>query len=594
MSVAPHVTRTGPPDDDGAQRADAPVPAETAPGETAPADPPPAARPPHPRRRARRFSPLTLKILFVNVFALVVLAIGFLYVDDYRRGLIESRLAAMTIEARLIATGIGAAATVSVDTDTGPEERLSPDLARPVLRRLMESAPERARLYATTTELIADSRVLSAVGGAVEVQPLPPPGASPTWLEDAANDAYDWIVSWLPRERLTPFIELPIPLVTDYVETEAALAGDTMAVLRDADLVGSMQILSVAVPVQRYREVLGVLQLIADSTEIDQSIRQVRFSIFKAFAAALAITVLLSIYLAGTIARPIRRLARAAERVRTRGAIGASRALGGDGTAPAIPDMTRRHDEIGDLSGALIEMTQALWRRVNAIESFAADVAHEIKNPLTSLKSAVETASLVKDPAQRQRLMQIMLDDVQRIDRLIGDISSASRLDAELSRGHAAPVDVLVLLRALVDLQEATRKPEHPRIALDVVGAGPFVVPGIEDRLGQVFRNVVVNGISFSPPDGLLRLVIARTDGQVEVMVEDDGPGIPAGKQDAIFDRFYSERPKTEKFGMHSGLGLSISRQIIEAHGGTITAENRLDETGAVHGARFIVSLPAG
>ena len=584
MNVAPHIAREHGASEPAAAEGGAPAARAT-----------PTADPSRARRRRvrRRFSPLTLKILFVNVFALVVLAVGFLYVDDYRRGLIESRLAAMTVEARLIATAIGAAATVSVDTDAGPVDRLSPDIARPVLRRLIESTSERARLFATTTEMIADSRVLGAVGGAVEVQPLPPPGAALSWLEDAANDAYDWIVSWLPRERLTPFIELPIPLVTDYIETEASLAGDTLSVLRDADASGSLQILSVAVPVQRYREVLGVLQLIADSSEIDQSIRQVRFSILKAFAAALAITVLLSIYLAGTIARPIRLLARAAERVRNRRAIGASRALGGDGGAPAIPDMTRRGDEIGELSGALIEMTQALWHRVDAIERFAADVAHEIKNPLTSLKSAVETASLVKDPAQRQRLMQIILDDVQRIDRLIGDISNASRLDAELSRGHATPVDVAALVKALADLHDATRKPDHPSIVFEAEGQGPFVVLGIEDRLGQVFRNVVVNGISFSPPDGTLRLCVRRDGQQVEVTVEDDGPGIPPDKVDAIFDRFYSERPKSEKFGMHSGLGLSISRQIVEAHGGTITAENRLDGAGVVRGARFVVRLPA-
>jgi len=584
LNVAPHIAREHGASEPAAAEGGAPAARAT-----------PTADPSRARRRRvrRRFSPLTLKILFVNVFALVVLAVGFLYVDDYRRGLIESRLAAMTVEARLIATAIGAAATVSVDTDAGPVDRLSPDIARPVLRRLIESTSERARLFATTTEMIADSRVLGAVGGAVEVQPLPPPGAALSWLEDAANDAYDWIVSWLPRERLTPFIELPIPLVTDYIETEAALAGDTLSVLRDADASGSLQILSVAVPVQRYREVLGVLQLIADSSEIDQSIRQVRFSILKAFAAALAITVLLSIYLAGTIARPIRLLARAAERVRNRRAIGASRALGGDGGAPAIPDMTRRGDEIGELSGALIEMTQALWHRVDAIERFAADVAHEIKNPLTSLKSAVETASLVKDPAQRQRLMQIILDDVQRIDRLIGDISNASRLDAELSRGHATPVDVAALVKALADLHDATRKPDHPSIVFEAEGQGPFVVLGIEDRLGQVFRNVVVNGISFSPPDGTLRLCVRRDGQQVEVTVEDDGPGIPPDKVDAIFDRFYSERPKSEKFGMHSGLGLSISRQIVEAHGGTITAENRLDGAGVVRGARFVVRLPA-
>jgi two-component system sensor histidine kinase ChvG len=458
----------------------------------------------------------------------------------------------------------------------------------------MDQPNERARLFLASGELIADSRVLGVAGGNVEVEPLPPFGEGPSWIEERAIEAYEWIVSWLPRERLTPFIELPIILVTDYVETEAALTGETKTVVRDADATGRVQILSVAVPVQRFRAVLGVLQLLADSQEIDQSIRQVRFSILKAFAVALLITVLLSIYLAGTIVRPIRRLALAAERVRLGQGLGVGRALAGDGAAPALPDMTRRHDEIGDLSAALKEMTEALWQRLDAIERFAADVAHEIKNPLTSLKSAVETASLVKDPAQRQRLMQVILDDVARIDRLIGDISSASRLDAELSRGQANPVDVMALLRALVELHEETRKPEAPHVALDAASSGPFVVSGIEDRLGQVFRNVLSNAESFSPQGGAIRIA-ARRDGRlVVVTIDDEGPGIPQDQQEAIFDRFYSERPKGEKFGMHSGLGLSISRQIVQAHGGTIAAENRVDAADKVTGARFTIKLPAG
>jgi two-component system sensor histidine kinase ChvG len=580
----------------------APIPPEREAAQAPSRAPPPgadaAAAAQVPARRARparrrRFSPLTLKILAVNVLALVVLAAGFFFVDDYRRSLIESKLQAMTIEARLIATALGAAASVTVESDGGPDDQLARDAAPQVLRRLMDQPDERARLFAPSGEMIADSRVLGVAGGYVEVQPLPPFGEGPTWVEERAIEAYEWIVSWLPRERLTPFIELPIILVTDYVETEAALTGDTMTVVRDADPSGRLQILSVAVPVQRYRAVLGVLQLLADSSEIDQSIRQVRFSILKAFAGALLITVLLSIYLAGTIVRPIRRLALAAERVRLGQGLGAGRALGGDGTAPGLPDMTRRRDEIGDLSAALKDMTEALWQRLDAIERFAADVAHEIKNPLTSLKSAVETAALVKDPAQRQRLMQVILDDVARIDRLIGDISSASRLDAELSRGQAHPVDVAALLRALVELHEETRKAKAPRVMLDVTGAGPFVVSGIEDRLGQVFRNVLSNGETFSPDGGAIRIAARRDGRMVVATIDDDGPGIPDDKQEAIFERFYSERPKGEKFGMHSGLGLSISRQIVLAHGGTIAAENRVDATGKVLGARFTIKLPA-
>jgi two-component system sensor histidine kinase ChvG len=266
------------------------------------------------------------------------------------------------------------------------------------------------------------------------------------------------------------------------------------------------------------------------------------------------------------------------------------------GAQPVIPDMSRRGDEIGELSGALKEMTEALWQRLDAIERFAADVSHEIKNPLTSLKSAIETAARIKDPVQQQRLMSIVLEDIARIDRLIGDISSASRLDTELSRAEAQPIDVASMLQALVEMHAATVNDDGPRIELDV-GSRALIVQGLEDRLGQVFRNIIANAASFSPPGGSIRITARQRKDPargetVEVTFDDEGPGIPEDKREAIFERFYSERPKGEKFGTHSGLGLSISRQIVNAHGGAISAENRRDATGRVVGARFIVRLP--
>jgi two-component system, OmpR family, sensor histidine kinase ChvG len=318
------------------------------------------------------------------------------------------------------------------------------------------------------------------------------------------------------------------------------------------------------------------------SGEIEKELRNVRLELLQIFGAALLITVLLSFWLAGTIARPIRRLAAAAERARGRGA------------RVEIPDFTGRRDEIGDLSGSLREMTDALWQRMHAIESFAADVAHEIKNPLGSLRSAVETAARIEDPVKQRRLMAIILDDVERLDRLITDISDASRLDAELGRLEVEPVDLGEMLRALVDVHEAAAATGPPRLALDLPERDrPLIVPGIETRLSQVFRNVIANALSFSPPDSQIRLV-ARHDGRaVLVTVEDCGPGIPEEKLTAIFDRFYTERPAGEKFGTHSGLGLSISRQIVEAHRGQIWAENRRHPSGKVIGARFLIRLPA-
>jgi two-component system sensor histidine kinase ChvG len=304
----------------------------------------------------------------------------------------------------------------------------------------------------------------------------------------------------------------------------------------------------------------------------------VREDILKVFLVALAVTVLLSLYLAGTITRPIRRLARAAEAVRTR-----------HGRQKALPDFSRRRDEIGDLSEALREMTAALWARMDAIERFAADVSHEIKNPLTSLRSAVETVARVNDPEQQRRLMSILLEDVQRLDRLITDISDASRLDAELSRAQSDTVDIRRMLEMLAELYRSTGGEDGPRIDLDIRTPEALTVQGLESRIVQVFRNLITNAVSFSPKGGRITLAAGRIEGWVEVTVEDEGPGIPPGKLDAIFDRFYSERPAGEKFGTHSGLGLSISKQIIDAHHGVIFARNREGRSGA----RFTVRLPA-
>jgi two-component system sensor histidine kinase ChvG len=379
---------------------------------------------------------------------------------------------------------------------------------------------------------------------------------------------------------LQRYVERPIQVAGDYMEAERALSGETNTAVR-SDGRGGM-VLSVAVPVQRYRQVLGSLMLSTGSQEIDAAVRDVRLDILKVFGVAIAITILLSLYLARTIARPIHRLADAAERVRH-----------GHGRKTAIPDFSRRRDEIGDLSGALRDMTEALWRRMDAIERFAADVAHEIKNPLTSLRSAVETVARIEDPVRQKKLVGIILDDVQRLDRLISDISDASRLDAELSRAESEPVDLGQVLETLARVQEATAREESPRFVIDIARHQDLEVDGLESRLGQVLRNLISNAMSFSPPRGLIRLEAVRDGGEVVVTVSDEGPGIPPGKLGAIFDRFYSERPAGEKYGTHSGLGLSISKQIVEAHGGAIVAENRYGADGRVVGARFIVKLPA-
>jgi two-component system sensor histidine kinase ChvG len=411
----------------------------------------------------------------------------------------------------------------------------------------------------------------------VQVAELPPPDTS-SRLTRLSDRVYDWIVEQLPQRHKYPTYREG-GSAEDYPEINRALHGEASSAVR-RDPADNGLVISVAVPVQRYKEVLGAVMLSTVNGDIEAELRNVRFELLRIFGVALLVTVLLSFYLAGTIGRPIRRLAEAAERARGRGA------------RIEIPDLTQRGDEIGDLSRSLREMTNALWLRMSAIESFASDVAHEIKNPLSSLRSAVETAVRIEDPAKQRRLLAIILDDVERLSRLITDISDASRLDAELSRDVMSPTDLAAMLRALVDIHETTRDEATARVVLSLPERRrPLVVLGIESRLSQVFLNVINNAVSFSPSSGEIR-VAARADGRaVLVTVDDDGPGIPPDKLTAIFDRFYTERPAAEKFGTHSGLGLSISKQIVEAHRGRVWAENRRDAAGAVRGARFLIRL---
>jgi two-component system sensor histidine kinase ChvG len=259
----------------------------------------------------------------------------------------------------------------------------------------------------------------------------------------------------------------------------------------------------------------------------------------------------------------------------------------------SIPEFRGRNDEIGDLAADLNAMTYALSQRLDAIESFAADVAHELKNPLTSLRSAVETLGRPKDINQQQQLMGIIQDDVQRLDRLISDISDASRLDAELSREESKEIDLNRLLEALVEAHRISGGHGEHRITFDQTTKGPLAIMGNEGPIIQVFQNLITNSFSFSPPRGhvVVRIVLDRD--WVVATVEDEGPGIPPGSLEKIFARFYRERPDTEQFGNHSGLGLSISRQIVTAHQGVIEAENLTNTHGKVIGARFIVRLPA-
>lgn len=521
------------------------------------------------------FSRLTRRILALNVVPLVVLAGGVLYMGEYHHRLVATELAALRTQGRIFANALGEGAVAPLPAD-GHE--LQGVAAQQMLRRLVRPVGARARLFTRDGDLIADSRIMTGTGGHVQVEALPPPGETVGVLERLVG-AVTRTVDWMPRGGAYPrYRESPLQRATDYEEVVRALAGEDATAVRRRE--GGAVVLSVAVPVQRYKQVLGVVLLSRDGDGIDRALRAVRLDVLAFFAGALAITVLLSVLLAGTIAHPIQRLAEGADRVRR-----------GRGQRHEIPDFTKRGDEIGDLSGALRDMTAALWERMDAIEGFAADVAHEIKNPLSSLRSAVETAARIDDPEQQRRLMAIVVEDVKRLDRLITDISDASRLDAELARAEMAPVDLGALLTTLVEVYEARRGEGGPRLILDAPGAAALTVPGMEGRLAQLFRNLIDNAVSFSPPDGAIELAAHADNGAVVVTVADEGPGIPPENLENIFERFYTERPEGEKFGVHSGLGLGICRQIAEAHDGEIRAENRLDPQGRIAGARFVVRL---
>ena len=425
-----------------------------------------------------------------------------------------------------------------------------------------------------------DSRNLYGRGDVLRYD-LPPPDAEKPGVVERTFIA---IRTWLGRGDLPRYRELGPDNGKGYREVSQALDGRQASGVRINDR--GEAIVLVGVPIQRFRTVRGALLLSTQGGEIEQALEAEWIAIFKVFLIAAGIMSVLSVLLAGTIAGPVRRLADGADRVRrrVRGRV-------------EIPDFTHRRDEIGHLSGNLREMTDALYSRIEAIESFAADVAHELRNPLTSLRSAVETLPLAKTDASRVRLLDVIKDDVRRLDRLITDISDASRLDAELQRQEAAPVDLNRMLTAVVAMANEVKRSDGVAVTLAFEGRG-FWVQGHDLRLSQVVNNLIDNACSFSTPGGKVRLTCRRAGNIVLITVDDDGPGIQPDALERIFERFYTDRPQ-QNFGQNSGLGLSISKQIVEAHGGHLTAQNRMAAADTqsgdarVLGARFTIELPA-
>ncbi|MCC7347378.1 MAG: stimulus-sensing domain-containing protein [Variibacter sp.] len=545
--------------------------------------------------RRRWLSPLLRRILLLNALPPALLAAALLYLDQYQNGLLAAEVEALRTQARIYAGGIAEAATRTRDDRV----ILSPEAARPLLRRLVEPSPNtQARLFDATGLLVADSRVREGAGGAIVTEPLPPPEPRGAFAGTVAG-LYDRILAILPRASgtdVTVDVNPDAPSFdwqpefggTGTAQTSAdrreelrvALEGGVRPYIRrTAD---GRLLVSVAEPARRGATTLGIVLLTREAREVDSRLLEIRVSVLALFGLALVLTVLASFYLARTLATPILQLAESAAAMRE-----------GEGRAGSVPaPLLARDDEIGVLARDLQAAARALWARIDANERFAADVAHELRNPLTSVRSAIETLRRIEDTAKQKRLLQIISDDAVRMDRLINDISDSSKVDAELSRTIAQPVDVAPILGALGELHAATRDEGDP--VVEVEAPERLIVRGVEGRLVQVFRNLIGNAVSFSPAGGRVSVRARPLGAFVEFTVEDEGPGIPEAKLESIFDRFYSERPSGERFGQHSGLGLSISRQIVEGLRGRIAAENRRDAEGKVLGARFSVRLPAG
>jgi two-component system, OmpR family, sensor histidine kinase ChvG len=513
----------------------------------------------------RRHSVLRWRIILLNTVVFAVLIAGVTWVQTSRVGLVDERMTGVEEEARVVAATLAEYATI---TDS---RAINTQSAAELLRDLLGPTRLRARLYDTDGQLIVDTRYLLA-RNVVQVSELPP---IDRWsrFKQMIGRIYDSVMGVRPYGNLEPYFEAGQDGRV-YHEVNAALDGAVTSTKRIDE--HNKLVLSTAAPVQRFKAIYGVLFVSTEGGDIDNILRLERAKLIEVFLLATVVMIAASLYLSWNIAEPMRHLAAAADRVRH-----------GRSGRETVPDMSDRGDEIGDLAESMSAMTRALYDRIDAIESFAADVAHELKNPLTSLRSAVDMFSRAKDEESRTRLLSIVRADTKRIDRLITDISDASRLDAELSRETATPVDIARLLETIVEIYKMMELPRGVKVDLKLELPPDAAVMGRDERLGQVIRNLVDNAVSFSPPQGTVAIAARTQPGVVNITVDDQGPGIPPENLETIFKRFYTERPQDHDFGKNSGLGLSIARQIAEGTGGRIWAENRPEG-----GARFTVQLP--
>lgn len=523
-------------------------------------------------RRSLLSSRLTRNIFLSNLIGLIVLVLGTLAVNRFEQSLVDAKVENLRSLAATMTTYIGQQAS-----GFGSTAQLDVEGARQVLRGANIPQTWRVRLHDKGGQLVLDTETLTDEISVSTLAPIvkDPPPVEPDPVHVRLKDWGQRMTHDLPwrkknRDALRRNLNGDI---------RAALLGDTVKGPRYDD--DDTLIVSVSIPVQRVQQVLGVLTVEADDVSVTINAAREALSpiIGLAFIAALLSSLALTLF----ITLPMRRLARAAERV-TRSS----------DKRDSIPDLSHRRDEIGDLSSVMRDMTLGLYARIDDIANFAADVAHEIKNPLTSLRSASDTLRVAKTDTQREKLINIIQQDVSRMDRLISDISKASKVDANLARETAQSLDMAEILQNIADFYGQTREQGQANVVnvVNVPDAEPVFIRAFETPFAQVLRNLIDNALTFSQPDGQVRLNGYVQDGQVIISVEDDGPGIPPDNLETVFERFYTQRPKGARFGSHSGLGLAICRQIISAHKGSIMAQNRQDEAGEIIGARFVITLP--
>ena len=495
---------------------------------------------------------LTPRILAVNVFALALLAGGFFYLDSYRTRIIDSRLEQSARELKLLA----------ISLENAPADRHDALIAA-----YARQTGDRVRRYAPGGGLVADSFTMNAPRYRLRSQ------SEEEWQRHVArflDKAVDRIVS---ASRPPDFVEPAVDRADAWPELLLARkTGKPTAMNRYAP--DRTFMISAGASVRDGTALLAT----ENARDITRTVRAERLRLGLVLAVAMLASTLLSLFLARTIVQPLQRLARAAVRVR----LGRAREV----TVPRLPE---RRDEIGMLARALSDMSIALRQRIDATDAFAADVSHELKNPIASLRSALDALDRVDRPDLRAQLMAIAQDDVRRLDRLVTDIAEASRVDAELSRTRFEPIDLGLLIETMVIAREARGVPRGVRLAFARPRKNVAVVLGEEQRLVRVLDNLIDNAISFSPDGGLVQIIATVADDQVLVSVEDEGPGVPVTEREHVFRRFHSVRPEGESFGKHSGLGLAIARSIVEGHQGRISIGDRED---AQQGARFILRLP--